>query len=110
MKEIIIPCFINGRPGTQKVYIGDGCKDDVSPVRSQEAYFASRGISLKADAVQAIISLRDLARRKGVSFEELTVLAYVVANKKIKGETEAADEGGNDEGYESGDEGDEDKS
>jgi hypothetical protein len=94
MKEIVVPSFINGRPSMQKLYIGDGCKDDVSPIRSQEAYFSSKGITLSPDVVKSIISLHKLALEKGVSFEELTVLAYVVANKQLRAGSDAEGSGG----------------
>lgn len=82
MKEIMVPCYIKGRPSTHKLVVGDGCRDERGPADAQVAWCAARDIVIGPDLLKNLSALRDLALAKGVSFEELVVLAYMIASKR----------------------------
>jgi hypothetical protein len=80
MKRLTIPCDFNGVTAPFHVYLGDPSAD-VHPIYFQTAWLReSRGGTVPREVLDSLQRLADIARKEGMSYEDLCVYALGLAS------------------------------
>jgi len=80
MKRLTVPCDFNGVTAPFHVYIGHPCAI-VHPLHFQNAWLReARGGKMPQEVLDSFQRLADIARKEGVSFEDLCVYALGLAS------------------------------
>jgi len=80
MKRLTIPCDFGGVTSPFHVYLGNSSAI-VHPIHFQTAWLReSRGGTVPREVLDSLQRLADIARKEGVSFEDLAVYALGLAS------------------------------
>lgn len=84
MKKFTIPCDFNGVKSPFTIFIGEP-ESKHHPLHFQAEWLSKeRGGNIPADFMETIATVKALADKNGVSFEELCVYALGVAQQSSK--------------------------